>query len=51
MDYFSGYRLSHNEIRGGEQEIGKGNFSWNIVKSGIKHNKTNQPTKLSISKN
>ena len=27
MDYFSGYRLSHNEIRQGEQEIGKGNFS------------------------
>jgi hypothetical protein len=27
MDYFSGYRLSHNEIREGEQEIGKGNFS------------------------
>jgi hypothetical protein len=27
MDYFSGYRLSHNEIREAEQEIGKGNFS------------------------
>jgi hypothetical protein len=27
MEYFSGYRLSHNEIREGEQEIGKGNFS------------------------
>jgi hypothetical protein len=27
MNYFSGYRLSHNEIREGEQEIGKGNFS------------------------
>ena len=27
MDYFSGYRLSHNEIREGEQEIGKGNLS------------------------
>ena len=27
MDYFSGYRLSHNKIRQGEQEIGKGNFS------------------------
>jgi hypothetical protein len=27
MDYFSGYRLSHNEIREGEEEILKGNFS------------------------
>jgi len=29
MDYFSGYKLSHNEIREGDrrQEIGKGNFS------------------------
>jgi hypothetical protein len=26
MDYFSGYRLSHNKIRIGRQKIGSGQF-------------------------